>query len=800
VYLAGPVDVGFIAALLDAYLALHMGAIEELRSAKFRRSIAVHRDYQSLATLNCGIGKRNQLGTSLRAIVGSIVGAVGLGLLASAANAGSTTVYSESFAGCSSAGFTLSGLWQPVTLGDCSLGEPGCGLYFGDDFFCDYDTGFAVAGSAISPMIDLSSVTGPITLTFDYRLETEVSPCTYDQVRVLVSDDGFATSTQLADNGCTGPAFLLDGAGWQGASIDLSAWADSSVQVRFQFNSVDSFGNGFFGIAVTNVVVQGDPLATSASLSLENPGCQDDVLPGVPGHQIAVELWMRDAFGGGATGFQAFVEFDDASIAYRDDLSSYEASPFPLHILNFGAAPPFNILWAPGRLRLDGSSAPLDPAAVGDFRLATLIFDVLDECASTEVTFGGFPAPPSFFSELSLFGDPISTDLVATGSIDLDDTAPFITCSPDITVAADVSVPLCIGSNCCSSNLGLGCSDADCTTTVCTQDSFCCAVQWDALCADQAVSLCSAVTAPCLGATVNFVVTGGDGCSATTIVCTPPSGSFFSIGTTPVLCTATDECGNVTSCSFNVTVTPTNLILVEVEALVGSFTAPNAVRCIHFRTDSCSVTANETLALTDNGFGFQVSGPVFVEVDCGDWSSLCVKDQQHTKWTTVSLIDAGSYWAAAAPAVLLPGDNDNDGDVDINDVTWLIFTYSSAAAANPCPFIFPGVGPRDADFSLNGVVSGEDYSLLSDQFLTISSCACTLPSEAPTEGMDRRRALPIDEIDARIRNEVDLNKDGVFDADDVLIFEVERGFAPSLSNRMRGLDSAPARRTGTGTR
>ncbi len=34
--------------------------------------------------------------------------------------------------------------------------------------------------------------------------------------------------------------------------------------------------------------------------------------------------------------------------------------------------------------------------------------------------------------------------------------------------------------------------------------------------------------------------------------CTPPSGSLFPLGTTPVECSATDECGNTASCVFQV--------------------------------------------------------------------------------------------------------------------------------------------------------------------------------------------------------------------------------------------------------
>lgn len=56
------------------------------------------------------------------------------------------------------------------------------------------------------------------------------------------------------------------------------------------------------------------------------------------------------------------------------------------------------------------------------------------------------------------------------------------------------------------------------------------------------------------GGIVNFAVTATDDCPApVTIVCLPPSGSFFAAGTTTVNCTATDACGNAAACSFHVT-------------------------------------------------------------------------------------------------------------------------------------------------------------------------------------------------------------------------------------------------------
>jgi hypothetical protein len=711
-----------------------------------------------------------------------------------AASASTSIVYSEQFAGCTNGGFsfTSGSLWHATSLSGCTPGHPGCGLYFGIDASCNYSNGLTVSGNADSPTIDLTGVVAPVVFRFDYRVETEFSLCTWDLATVRVSDNGFASSTIVADLGCGAPTTLLDSAGWQSAVVDLSAWAGSTVQHRFRFDSVDSFGNSFFGFAVADLEVEAT--VAEPKLSLEGTDCQDDAFPGEPGHQVAVSVWMRDVPAPGATGFQSFVEFDDATLAFRDDLSSYTASPFPLHILNFGAAPPFNVEWAPGRVRLDGSSAPFDAPAVGDAELAVLVFDVLDECGTTSLDFGGYPASPVFFSELSLFGTPVSTSLVASGSLRLDDTDPVITCSPAITVSADPTVPLCAGSDCCSPHLSLGCSDSACTAIVCGDDAFCCNVQWDGICADEATDLCGPVQSPCLGAVVSFTVTATDNCDLTpTVVCSPASGSFFPIGTTTVNCTATDDCGNTDSCSFTVTVTPTNQVLVDMKILVGSFTAPTATRCIRFQADECSAAIDESVLFTNDGLGYQASGPIFIEMPCGDWSSLCVKDEQHSLWQTVSLVNAGTYWVATPQVVLLPGDDDNDGDVDINDVTWLIFTFGNPAAGDPCPYVFPGPGPRDADFSLNGVVSGEDYSLLSDQFLTFSSCICSLPSVGnPDQKPDGRRSLSIDEVDPRIRAQVDRNNDGVFDADDVQIFEKERGLPNLLSTRLREVPESQA--------
>jgi hypothetical protein len=59
---------------------------------------------------------------------------------------------------------------------------------------------------------------------------------------------------------------------------------------------------------------------------------------------------------------------------------------------------------------------------------------------------------------------------------------------------------------------------------------------------------------PATSRTVNYTVTATDNCPGVTVVCNPPSGSVFPVGTTTVNCTATDAHGNTASCSFTVTV------------------------------------------------------------------------------------------------------------------------------------------------------------------------------------------------------------------------------------------------------
>src|SRR5207249_3091518 len=57
--------------------------------------------------------------------------------------------------------------------------------------------------------------------------------------------------------------------------------------------------------------------------------------------------------------------------------------------------------------------------------------------------------------------------------------------------------------------------------------------------------------------------TATDNCQLDTVTCTPPSNSGFPLGTTTVICCASDKAGNTNCCTFTVTVRcPTDCVRV----------------------------------------------------------------------------------------------------------------------------------------------------------------------------------------------------------------------------------------------
>ena len=374
-----------------------------------------------------------------------------------------------------------------------------------------------------------------------------------------------------------------------------------------------------------------------------------------------------------------------------------------------------------GSLALDGNvgfspGTPTDADAV----LASLVFTVLTpDCSPSNLIL--FQTGGSFPTEVSYAGLPLATALTDPAPFTLDDTPPTIGTNANISQPADAQV-------------GGGC--------------------------DSAVVTFSAPLA-------------SDDCTISpSVVCVPPSGSSFPVGITTVTCTATDACLNTAFSTFDVEVTPTNLFTVDV--VLTGVTGP-VTRCIYFATDGC---APDNIELSFSGFPATFSGDV--ELPCGALSSLCAKDEQHTKWDTSALALAGTKYATVTPLVLVGGDSDNDGDVDINDVTLFITQYGGLAASGGCPW--DGL-TRDTDFNDNGLVGSEDYTFLTAAWLTSSSCAC--PFTGPG-GPHTISALPAQRIvTTTLDLEADLDKNGFVDYRDVRRFEQRHGLPDTLSTAMK---------------
>lgn len=273
------------------------------------------------------------------------------------------------------------------------------------------------------------------------------------------------------------------------------------------------------------------------------------------------------------------------------------------------------------------------------------------------------------------------------------------------------------------------------------------------------------------------------------VSCDTQSG-VFQVGTTTVTCTATDLCGNTSTCVYDVVVSGTNQISATV-VLNGVNAGMGKTRCIKFvpKTPAGCIAP---VSVSVNFTGNPATGVGVIEVPCGEYVSICAKDEQHTQWNTQALMASGGQYVTSSNLVLIGGDTDNDSDVDINDLTFFLFTFNQATANGGCPY--DGT-TRDADFSLNGFVGNEDLAFFTNIVIGFpvqpTTCSCPAPAVGGVANngrgapVDLRVAVPVAQLSPEIGAAVDYNRDGTFDHQDVRIFETSHGLPHDLSNRMK---------------
>jgi subtilisin family serine protease len=157
-------------------------------------------------------------------------------------------------------GFTIDNTGAPVAgLWHLSTGrgnQPGHSaddsLYFGAGEGVDgggnYDVGHT-AGRITSPVIDLTGI-GAAELSFNYFLASEGGD-PWDSARVLISQDG-GVFEPVASN----VSELVDPTtGWTNATVDLTPYTGSNIEIRFDFDTIDPVSNTFEGWYVDDIIV-----------------------------------------------------------------------------------------------------------------------------------------------------------------------------------------------------------------------------------------------------------------------------------------------------------------------------------------------------------------------------------------------------------------------------------------------------------------------------------------------------------------------------------------------------------------
>ena len=130
--------------------------------------------------------------------------------------------------------------------------SPPNALYYGDPMALSYDTGMSANdGTATSPMITLSA--GAPALTFFVWLDVE-NIQTFDTLQLSVLPAGTVVWTRndfpQGAMGSTGGAFF-------GQLVDLSAFAGTTIQLQFAFDTIDGIFNDFQGVYIDRVAIDG---------------------------------------------------------------------------------------------------------------------------------------------------------------------------------------------------------------------------------------------------------------------------------------------------------------------------------------------------------------------------------------------------------------------------------------------------------------------------------------------------------------------------------------------------------------
>jgi PKD repeat protein len=145
--------------------------------------------------------------------------------------------------------WTATGLWHISTDPADPCAEPHSGSsswYYGQEPGCDYDVGPTQGTLTMLNPVDLSTVLAPASLRFWSWEETE-GASSYDLRKVYLSPNG-STWTEVWSS-------TDNSASWYQVELDVSSYVGGDLYVRFEFDSVDDFLNGYRGWYVDDIEI-----------------------------------------------------------------------------------------------------------------------------------------------------------------------------------------------------------------------------------------------------------------------------------------------------------------------------------------------------------------------------------------------------------------------------------------------------------------------------------------------------------------------------------------------------------------
>ncbi len=334
------------------------------------------------------------------------------------------------------------------------------------------------------------------------------------------------------------------------------------------------------------------------------------------------------------------------------------------------------------------SNAPNQCGAVVTYSAPT----VSDNCPG--VTVVSSPASGSFFPVGTTTVTATATDgsgntATCTFTIRVNDTQPpTITCPANITVSCASAVPApnaaaltatdncpgvvksfvsdVISSQTCANRyiitrtyLATDASGntASCSHTITVNDQTAPVVTCPAnITATTPIGFCTVA--------VSFTPTATDNCAgAVTITSVPASGSLFAIGTTLVTVTATDVCGNASTCTFNVTVSDGQLPVISLQPANRTVCAGTNATFSVTSTNAVSYQWQQYISGTWTNITGQISSSMTLNAVTHSMNTNTYRVNVIGLCTTVTSTAASLYvnplpaisLAASIPPILLPG-------------------------------------------------------------------------------------------------------------------------------------------------